>query len=112
MDRRRLGVDQVHAHLGATPTFDRKAERAHVLEPAALLADRFGDRLGYAHVPRGEVGVEGDQELARAHRGRAGARMDPVRPEVGRSSRVGADRLAQAFEFPAADVGEILSLRP
>ena len=78
----------------------------------ARLADRARDRLRERGIGRLQVHVVGDQEEARADRGGARRRVDPVRALVGDALGVLADPLAQPLELALPDVGEALARRP
>ena len=75
-----------------------EAERAHAREAAARLAHDRGDRARGLDVAAAQVDVERDQRPPRADEHRAGARVEPRRPEVGREL---AARRAAAAARPA-----------
>jgi len=109
MERRLLGVDEVHRDL-CLPV-DLEAESLHVLQATDGSAHRLGDFLGHRHVRRGaEVYVVGDEEGARADGDRAGGGVHGRRTEVGRALWRLPDLGANAFELAAAHVGEVLAV--
>ena len=66
VQRRRLPVLDVHAHLDEAGARQVEAEGAHAREPPARLADGRRDRARDLDVVASQVDVEGDQRPARA----------------------------------------------
>ena len=106
VQRRLLGVDQVHRDLRLT--IDFQTQSFDVAEPARGAADRLGDVLGDLKIRRwAEVDVVGDEKWSRTDRDRAEGRVNPRRPEVGIPRRILAQLIAQSLEFSATNVGEV-----
>ena len=111
IDRRLLGVDQVHGDLCLA--IDLEAESLHVAQAAAGATHRPGNLLGDRDVFRAaEVDVVGHEERARADDGGTGGGVDVVGAEVRNAIRVGADVGPGQLEFSAPHVGEVLAVGP
>ena len=109
VERRLLGVDEIHRHLRLA--VDLEAEPLHVAQTAGRAAHGLRDVLGDGEVRRrAEVDVVRDEKRPRADRGGAGGRVNARRAEVGLSRRgAGVHLVANALELAAADVGEVLA---
>ena len=87
VQRRRLEVEDVHAHLDLAGTRQAQPDRLHARHPAARLADRARDVLGDGDVVGVEHEVVRDERIAGAHEGDPGpARSTSRGPASGRSS--------------------------
>ena len=86
MQRRPLGVDEIHRHLRLA--VDLEAQRFDVAQAAGRPAHRFGDLFGDREVRRrAEVDVVGDEEGTGADGDGAGAGCISARSEVGCAHR-------------------------
>ena len=128
---RDLVVREVDRDLGQAVILDVPADGFDLLEPArhldrvaagvlddvavlvplgpAALPKAQGDLVGQLAVPRIEIDVVGDEELAGADDGRPRPRIENGLAEIGGPPRV-LELLGQALVFPGPDRGQVAAL--
>ena len=94
MQRSRLVVLDVHAHLHVSDTREGEPERTDAREPSTLLANEHGDRTGDVDVVRFQIHVEGDQRATSADDHTPRPLVQASRPEV-RSELAGVETALQ-----------------
>lgn len=82
VQRRRLEILDVHAHLRVTRARQEEAKRTHACKATALLADHRRDRAGGLDVRRGEIDVERNQRTTRSDNDAACTLVESRRTEV------------------------------
>ena len=110
VERGRLPVLDVHAHLDNPGARQRQAQCPHAREAAVALPHDRGDRPRDLDVVGPQVDVERDQRPPRADEHRARAGVELRRPEVRRQlpcvdPRAGAPPVRRAGRTPARDPG-------
>ena len=108
MQRCLLGVDEIDRHLRLPVDF--QAEAFHIAQSAGRPPDGLRDFLGDGEIFRvAEIDVVGHEERTGSDRGGTGGGVECVQPEVGFPGGIGADVVAQSFEFATSHIGEILA---
>lgn len=100
VERSRGEVYEIDGDLGAIAGGERQADGLDEGKSSRGLANRFGDGAGDFYVTRGEVEVEGDEEITRTDDGGAGGGMSGEVADI-RRERIEA-WTANAFETLAA----------
>ena len=106
-DGRLFKIGQVHGYLRQAAHQESRA--FDETKAAGRLAHCLGDLLGDFDVGGVQKNVVSDEELARAHHGRASGGVHRGFAKIGQAIRIGGNLGADAFELAAADVLQILA---